>query len=90
MLRAKYLNGTSLKIKNLCQLTQVSRIYKVIDFGCPLMQYHLPFPLSKQPVCIKDITPNLQSCERIQDIKASFRCKADVFLSLDSSDCEAD
>lgn len=43
MLRAKYLNGTSLKIKNLCQLTQVSRIYKVIDFGCPLMQYHLPF-----------------------------------------------
>lgn len=88
MLRAKYLNGTSLKIKNLCQLTQVSRIYKVIDFS--LMQYHLPFPLSKQPVCIKDITPNLQSCERIQDIKASFRCKADVFLSLDSSDCEAD
>ncbi|XP_005744398.1 neuropeptide B-like [Maylandia zebra] len=46
--------------------------------------------LKTMPVCIKDITPNLQSCERIQDIKASFRCKADVFLSLDSSDCEAD
>ncbi|XP_030592490.1 neuropeptide B-like [Archocentrus centrarchus] len=45
--------------------------------------------LKTMPVCIKDITPNLQSCEHIQGIKGSFRCKADIFLSLDSSDCEA-
>lgn len=51
MLRAKYLNGTSLKIKILCQLTQVSRIYKVIDFGCSLMQYHLSFS-SLQTACL--------------------------------------
>lgn len=48
-----------------------------------------PF-LPKQPVCIKDITPNLQSCELLQEIKGSFRCKADVFISLDSSECERD
>ncbi|KAF3700149.1 Neuropeptide B Preproprotein L7 bPPL7 Neuropeptide B-29 [Channa argus] len=41
------------------------------------------------PVCIKDITPNLQSCE-LQDPKGLFKCKADVFLSLDFSNCERD
>lgn len=46
--------------------------------------------LSKQPVCIKDITPNLQSCEIFQEIKGSFKCKADIFLSLDPSDCAGD
>nr|XP_046270203.1 neuropeptide B-like [Scatophagus argus] len=46
--------------------------------------------LKTMPVCIKDITPNLQSCELFQELKASFKCKADVFLSLDSSDCAAD
>nr|XP_020476617.1 neuropeptide B-like [Monopterus albus] len=42
------------------------------------------------PVCIKDITPNLRSCELFQEIKGSFKCQADVFLSLDSTDCEGD
>ncbi|XP_040919030.1 neuropeptide B-like [Toxotes jaculatrix] len=48
------------------------------------------FILKTMPVCIKDITPDLQSCEVFQEIKGSFKCKADVFLSLDSSDCAGD
>ncbi|XP_017280841.1 neuropeptide B [Kryptolebias marmoratus] len=46
--------------------------------------------LKRLPLCIKDITPILQSCELFQDIKGSLKCKADILLSLDSSDCEAD
>ncbi|XP_037544946.1 neuropeptide B-like [Nematolebias whitei] len=46
--------------------------------------------LKRMPLCIKDITPNLQSCELFQEVKGSLRCRADIFLSLDSSDCEAD
>ncbi|XP_054891914.1 neuropeptide B-like [Poeciliopsis prolifica] len=46
--------------------------------------------LKTMPLCIKDITPNLQSCELFQETKGSLKCKADVFLSLDSSDCEGD
>ncbi|XP_036004628.1 neuropeptide B-like [Fundulus heteroclitus] len=46
--------------------------------------------LKTMPLCIKDITPNLQSCELFQEIKGSLKCKAEVFLSLDSSDCEGD
>ncbi|XP_010728355.2 neuropeptide B [Larimichthys crocea] len=47
------------------------------------------FILKSMPVCIKDITPNLQSCE-LKELKGSFKCKAEVFLSLDSSDCAGD
>ncbi|KAG7504995.1 neuropeptide B-like [Solea senegalensis] len=46
--------------------------------------------LKTMPVCIKDITPILQSCELFQDVKGSFKCKADIFLTLDSSDCAGD
>ncbi|KAL7379300.1 hypothetical protein ABVT39_025771 [Epinephelus coioides] len=46
--------------------------------------------LKTMPVCIKDITPNLQSCELFQATKGSFKCKADIFLTLDSADCAAD
>ncbi|XP_013885769.1 neuropeptide B [Austrofundulus limnaeus] len=46
--------------------------------------------LKRMPLCIKDITPNLQSCELFQEVKGSLKCKADIILSLDSSDCEAD
>ncbi|KAF6732477.1 Neuropeptide B [Oryzias melastigma] len=46
--------------------------------------------LKTMPICLKDITPNLQSCELSQEIKGSFKCKADVFLSLDSLDCAGD
>ncbi|CAN9505693.1 unnamed protein product [Ophioblennius macclurei] len=43
--------------------------------------------LKTMPVCIKDITPDLQSCELLQENKGSFKCKADVFLSLEPTDC---
>ncbi|KAF1379536.1 hypothetical protein PFLUV_G00177070 [Perca fluviatilis] len=48
------------------------------------------FILKTMAVCIKDITPNLQSCELFQEIKGSFKCQADVFLTLDSADCAED
>ncbi|KAF7667960.1 hypothetical protein LDENG_00038420 [Lucifuga dentata] len=41
-------------------------------------------------ICIKDVSPDLQSCELFQGVKGSFKCQADVFLSLDSSDCVED
>ncbi|KAM4598252.1 neuropeptide B-like [Polymixia lowei] len=46
--------------------------------------------LNTMPICIKGITPNLQNCELFQEIKGLFKCKADVFISLDSSDCKED
>ncbi|XP_075999349.1 neuropeptide B-like [Genypterus blacodes] len=46
--------------------------------------------LKTMSVCIKEVTPNLQSCELFQEVKGSFKCQADVFLSLDSSDCAED
>ncbi|XP_029945722.1 neuropeptide B-like [Salarias fasciatus] len=46
--------------------------------------------LKTMPVCIKDVTPDLQSCELLLENKGSFKCKADVFLSLESSDCAGD
>uniref|UniRef100_G3PAY3 Neuropeptide B n=2 Tax=Gasterosteus aculeatus TaxID=69293 RepID=G3PAY3_GASAC len=47
------------------------------------------FILKTMPVCIKDISPDLQSCE-LQEITGSFKCKADIFLTLDSADCGGD
>nr|AVQ54950.1 neuropeptide B [Sus scrofa] len=38
-------------------------------------------------VCLEDVTPNLQSCERLPDGRVTFQCKADVFLSLRATDC---
>uniref|UniRef100_A0A2K6GMN0 Neuropeptide B n=1 Tax=Propithecus coquereli TaxID=379532 RepID=A0A2K6GMN0_PROCO len=40
-----------------------------------------------QAVCVKDVTPNLRSCERLPDGRGTFQCKADVFLSLRAADC---
>ncbi|XP_059205032.1 neuropeptide B-like [Centropristis striata] len=48
------------------------------------------FILKTMPVCIKDITPNLQSCELFQEPRGLFKCKADVFVTLDSTDCAGD
>ena len=42
-----------------------------------------------QAVCVEDVTPNLQSCERLPDGRAIFQCKADVFLSLRAADCRS-
>lgn len=43
-----------------------------------------------QPVCVKDVQPNPQSCQLLQDLRGLLRCKADVFFSLDPSDCAED
>ncbi|KAJ8283191.1 hypothetical protein COCON_G00020410 [Conger conger] len=43
--------------------------------------------LKTMAICVKDISPNLQSCELVQDGSSTFQCKADVLLSLDSQDC---
>ncbi|XP_055072884.1 neuropeptide B [Paramisgurnus dabryanus] len=43
--------------------------------------------LKNMAICVKDISPNLQSCELVRDGSSTFRCKADVLLSLDSLDC---
>ncbi|XP_031513037.1 neuropeptide B [Papio anubis] len=42
-----------------------------------------------QAVCVQDVAPNLQRCERLPDGRGTFQCKADVFLSLRSADCRA-
>lgn len=43
--------------------------------------------LVPQAICVKDISPNLKSCELLRDGTGTFQCKADVFLTLDSLDC---
>lgn len=45
--------------------------------------FHSP----RQAICVKDISPNLKSCELLRDGTGTFQCKADVFLTLDSLDC---
>ncbi|XP_056144561.1 neuropeptide B-like [Lampris incognitus] len=50
----------------------------------------LRFLLKTMPLCIKDITPNLHNCERFQDSVGLFQCEAEVFLTLDPSDCTDD
>ncbi|XP_019517522.1 PREDICTED: neuropeptide B [Hipposideros armiger] len=45
--------------------------------------------LRSPTVCVKDITPNLHSCQRLPDGRATFQCKADVFLSLRAADCRS-
>ncbi|MBN3313531.1 NPB protein, partial [Atractosteus spatula] len=59
----------------------------ILFYYCILSRFNntcLTFP---QAVCVKDISPNLQSCELVQDGMSTFQCKADVYLSLDSQDC---
>ncbi|XP_036406068.1 neuropeptide B [Megalops cyprinoides] len=43
--------------------------------------------LKTMAICVKDISPNLQSCALLQDGSSTFQCKADVLLTLDSQDC---
>ncbi|KAL1005499.1 hypothetical protein UPYG_G00059900 [Umbra pygmaea] len=43
--------------------------------------------LKNMAVCVKEISPNLKSCELLPDGTSTFQCKADVLLSLDSLDC---
>ncbi|CAI9568428.1 unnamed protein product [Staurois parvus] len=41
----------------------------------------------QQALCVKDVSPNLHSCELIPDTSSTFQCKAQIYLSLDSTDC---
>ncbi|XP_077574636.1 neuropeptide B isoform X1 [Stigmatopora nigra] len=43
--------------------------------------------LKSMAICVKDISPNLKSCELLRDGTGTFQCKAEVFLTLDSLDC---
>ncbi|KAL2087326.1 hypothetical protein ACEWY4_018385 [Coilia grayii] len=43
--------------------------------------------LKNMAVCVKDISPSLQTCELTQDGSNTLRCKADVFVSLNTLDC---
>ncbi|XP_067115770.1 neuropeptide B [Osmerus mordax] len=45
--------------------------------------------LKNMAICVKDISPNLKSCELLRDGTGTFRCSAEVFLTLDSLDCLA-
>lgn len=38
-----------------------------------------------QPICVKDILLDLQSCELMRD--STFRCEAAVIITLDSRNC---
>ncbi|KPP73201.1 neuropeptide B-like [Scleropages formosus] len=38
-------------------------------------------------VCVKDVSPNLESCVLAQDGSSAFQCKAEVLLSLDPQGC---
>ncbi|XP_060758364.1 neuropeptide B-like [Neoarius graeffei] len=43
------------------------------------------FALKNMPICVKDVLPDLQSCELMRD--STFRCEAAVILTLDPSSC---
>ncbi|XP_004066211.1 neuropeptide B [Oryzias latipes] len=43
--------------------------------------------LKDMAICVKDVSPNLKTCELLRDGTGTFQCKADVFLTLDSLDC---
>ncbi|KAF6739152.1 Neuropeptide B [Oryzias melastigma] len=43
--------------------------------------------LKNMAICVKDVSPNLKTCELLADGTGTFQCKADVFLTLDSLDC---
>ncbi|KAG8443261.1 hypothetical protein GDO86_011895 [Hymenochirus boettgeri] len=45
--------------------------------------------LKSMALCVKDVSPNLQSCELLPDTASTFQCKAQIYLSLDTSDCLA-
>ncbi|KAL2764526.1 neuropeptide B preproprotein [Daubentonia madagascariensis] len=55
--------------------------------GPPAAALELRPSLRSLAVCVKDVTPNLRSCERLPDSRGTFQCKADVFLSLRAVDC---
>ncbi|XP_008278505.1 neuropeptide B isoform X1 [Stegastes partitus] len=60
-------------------ITETNRQISILK---SMFKFHL-----LQAICVKDISPNLKSCELLRDGTGTFQCKADVFLTLDSLDC---
>lgn len=42
-----------------------------------------------QAVCVKEVAPELQSCQLLPGVPSIIQCKADVTVSLDPADCSA-
>ncbi|XP_075760318.1 neuropeptide B [Pelodiscus sinensis] len=47
-----------------------------------------PEPRSMAP-CVKDVAPELRSCQLLPGVPSTIQCEADVTVSLDPSDCAA-
>lgn len=41
-----------------------------------------------QAICVKDASPNIQSCQLVQDGSAVFKCKGELLISLDTQECD--
>ncbi|XP_042310159.1 neuropeptide B [Sceloporus undulatus] len=46
-----------------------------------------PGGLRNMAVCVKEVAPELQSCQLVPGVPSLIQCKAEVTVSLDSSDC---
>ncbi|XP_061477781.1 neuropeptide B [Rhineura floridana] len=46
-----------------------------------------PGGLRNLAVCVKEIAPELQSCQLLPGLPSVIQCKADVTVSLDPADC---
>ncbi|XP_055448264.1 neuropeptide B [Psammomys obesus] len=55
----------------------------------PLRGVEMHSSLRSLALCVKDVTPNLQSCQRQLHSQGTFQCKADVFLSLHAAECQS-
>uniref|UniRef100_A0A8D0KPQ0 Neuropeptide B n=1 Tax=Salvator merianae TaxID=96440 RepID=A0A8D0KPQ0_SALMN len=45
--------------------------------------------LVSEAVCVKEVAPELQSCQILPDLPSVIQCKADVTVSLDPADCSS-
>ncbi|KAM6467998.1 neuropeptide B [Liasis olivaceus] len=43
--------------------------------------------LRNMAVCVKEVAPELQSCQLLPGVPSIIQCKADVTVSLDPTDC---
>ncbi|KAL7989517.1 hypothetical protein Chor_012183 [Crotalus horridus] len=41
----------------------------------------------RRAVCVKEVAPELQSCQLLPGVPSTIQCKADVTVSLDPTDC---
>ncbi|XP_054834835.1 neuropeptide B [Eublepharis macularius] len=48
-----------------------------------------PSGLRSMAVCVKEVAPELQSCQLLPGLPSIIQCKADVTVSLDPTDCSA-